>query len=651
MLYFQTNMSILKRVPENPILKPNQQNVWEHDGAFNGCVTFVDGVYHMVYRALSSSQVQNGVGMQVSSIGYAKSFDGINFTDHKQLVTPTQDWESYGCEDPRITYMDGKFYIFYTALSVYPFTAYGIKLAVAVTKDFNEVEKHPVTTFNSKAMGLFPEKINGKYAALLTINTDIPPAKIALAYFDTEDQIWSPYYWTEWYENANNHMYHLMRDVGDQVELGSPPIKTDRGWLVIYSYIKSYMSNQKNFGVEAILLDLEDPLKIIGRTEGSLLNPEEKYETEGNVPNITFPSGALIHDGNLMIYYGAADTSTALASCNLNDLLDTIKPIESPIPSESYPQPKKFTRFEGNPIITPTLELEWQALATYNPTAIFEDGKVHIIYRGQATSGVSYFGYASSKDGFHIDENLDYPIYVPRENFEKNTKPTGNSGCEDPRITKIGERFYMTYTAYDGTNPPRVALTSISVQDFLSKNWNWEIPKLISPPGVDDKDACIIKKGTGDGYIAFHRLGNVIWLDFLRDLDFPERKYLTGGIMAQARPDKWDNIKIGIAGPPIETEHGWILLYHAVCNPGFVYKIGAMLLDYEDPRKVLARTEEPLLEPEKDYELNGLVPNVVFACGSVVMNGVIYMYYGGADSVVGVATMPLNSLLDVLKTT
>ncbi len=641
-------MATLVRVPENPIFIPHPDHEWERDGAFNGCTVLVDGVYHMVYRALSSRIQHNGVDMQVSSIGYATSTDGIRFTDARQLITPTEDWEIYGCEDPRITYMDGRFYIFYTALSVYPFSAYGIKLAVAVTTDFKTIEKHPVTTFNSKAMGLFPEKINGRYAALLTINTDMPPSKIALALFDREEDIWSPYYWTEWYEDVNNNMIHLMRDIRDQVELGAPPIKTEHGWLIIYSYIKNYMSNDKKFGVEAVLLDLENPLKIIGRSENSLIEPVEKYEKEGNVPNIVFPSGGLVKDDKLFVYYGAADTSVALATCDLKTLLYELKPVESTVATASVPQIKKFARFGGNPIIKPTLELDWQAAGTYNPAAIYENGKVHIVYRGQSASGTSVFGYASSSDGFHIDENLDYPIYVPRENFEKKTKPTGNSGCEDPRLTKIGNRIYMTYTAYDGATPPRIALTSISLEDFLAKQWNWDRPKLISPPGVDDKDSCIIKKHNGEGFIAFHRLGNVIWLDFLRDLDFPEKKYLTGGIIAQARPDKWDNVKIGIGAPPIETEHGWVLIYHGVSQPGFIYKMGAMLLDYDDPRKILARTDEPLLEPEMDYELKGLVPNVVFACGAVVIDGVVYAYYGGADSVIGVATMPLKTLLDVL---
>ncbi len=640
-------MATLKRVPENPILTPRADHEWEHDGAFNGCVVFVNGTYHMVYRALSSPKQQHGVTMQVSSIGYAKSTDGIHFTDHRQLIAPTEDWEIYGCEDPRITHVDGKFYIFYTALSTYPFSAFGIKLAVAITRDFETFEKHPVTTFNSKAMGLFPDKVNGKTAALLTINTDLPPAKIAFAEFDNEKDMWSPTYWTEWYDHANDHIIHLLRDIRDQVELGAPPIKTALGWLIIYSYIKNYMSSEKKFGIEAVLLDFDNPLKIIGRTQLPLLIPEEKYEFEGNVRNVIFPSGALVHDEILFVYYGAADTNCAVATCHINSLLDQIKPVDTSSVI-SAPKLRKFNRYEENPIIVPAVELAWQQNGTFNPAAIYEDGKVHIIYRAQASDGTSVFGYANSRDGLHIDENLNSPIYVPREKFEIKSAPNGNSGCEDPRISKIGDRFYMTYTAYDGVNPPRVALTSISVSDFLKKNWNWEKPKLISAPGVDDKDACIVKKVVGEGYVAFHRLGSVIWLDFLRDLEFPEKKYLTGGIIAQARPNKWDNLKIGLGAPPIETEKGWILLYHGVSSPGNVYKVGAMLLDYNDPRKVLARTDEPILEPEKTYELQGVIPNVVFPCGAVVIDNIIYLYYGGGDYVIGVATMSQDALIDTL---
>ncbi|MBU3979425.1 hypothetical protein KJ980_06480 [Patescibacteria group bacterium] len=641
-------MTQLQRFSGNPILSPDINNSWEHDAAFNGCVVRQDNVFHMVYRALSAEQKHEGISMKVSSIGYAQSQDGTHFGQHQLLFSPTEDWEIFGCEDPRITYLNGKYYIFYTALSVFPFTAYGIKLGVAITQDFKAFEKHPVTTFNSKAMGLFPDKVQGKMAALLTVHTDLHPAKIALAVFDKEEDIWSPYFWEEWYDNLNSNIIHLLRDLRDQVELGAPPIKTKEGWLVIYSYIKNYLSNNKDFGIEAVLLDEKDPRKILGRTQYSLLTPQEDYELKGEVSNIVFPSGAWLTDDTLSVYYGAADTRICVASCSLSELLKSMIPEKKSFNINYNEYDGKLVRFEGNPILTPKLELDWQASGVFNPAAVYADEKVHIVYRAQSRDGTSTFGYASSKDGFHIDENLDYPIYVPREDFEKKPHPLGNSGCEDPRLTRIGNRYFVTYTAYNGVSSPRVALSSISIDDFLNKRWNWDTPKLISLPGVDDKDACIIEGKTKNTYIMFHRMGDSIWIEITDNLDFGEKNYLAGSVLVYPRGGKWDNVKLGIAGPPFETKEGWVLLYHGVSQPGNVYKVGALLLDLYTPTKVLARTDYPIFEPEMPYELEGQVPNVVFPCGQVVIKDLLYVYYGGGDKVVGVATVPLENLLKKL---
>lgn len=639
-------MITLHRNPNNPILIPNLSHEWEHDGAFNGCVAYHDGTFHMVYRALSSEKRQNGVSMRVSSVGYASSQDGIQFDNQRLLFGPTEDWEIYGVEDPRITFFKGKFYIFYTALSAYPFSAYGIKTAVAITEDFKTFQKHPVSTFNAKAMALFPDLVKGKMGAFITMNTDIPPAKIGVAYFDREEDMWSPYYWDEFYENSGTHVINLLRDIRDQVELGSAPIKTKDGWLFIYSYITDYLSNEKKFGIEAVLLDLDHPRHVLGRTKESLLTPQADYELRGDVPNVIFPSGALIKGEELYLYYGAADTRVALATCNVNDLLLELKPkAETPIGGNN--SKNKLVRFEGNPILSPIIEWEWQSRAVFNPAAIYEDGKVHLIYRAQSRDGMSVFGYAVSKDGLHIDENLDYPIYVPREDFEKRKKDDGNAGCEDPRITEFEDRFYLTYTAYDGENPPRVAITSISVENFLRRQWNWAKPVIISLPNVDDKDACILKNKNGK-YIVFHRLGNEIWVDIVDKMDFGGNKFLGGKAIAHPRPDKWDNVKLGIAAPPIEIDEGFLLLYHGVSEPGFKYKVGAMLLDDSDPTKILARTDDPIFEPEMPYEIDGEVPNVVFPCGALVIGEELYVYYGGADKVIGVATIKLKNLLDIL---
>ncbi len=311
-------MNILQRAEQNPILTPDPQNFWEAAGAFNGSVAFDGKMYHMVYRALSGDQDWQGTRLKVSSVGYAESTDGIHFTNHRQLWAPTEEWEKYGCEDPRITKIDDTYYIFYTALSEYPFNQNGIKVAVAITKDLQTIEeKHPVTPFNAKAMALFPEKINGQYAALLTVHTDNPPARICLALFDEPEQIWSIDFWRQWYDDLEDHVLFVRRSGHDHVETGAPPVKTKEGWLAVFSYIKDYFAPPATFGIEAVLLDKANPFRIIGRTIEPILQPETDYERHGNVSDIAFPTGAFVAKNELSVYYGAADTTTCLARMSL----------------------------------------------------------------------------------------------------------------------------------------------------------------------------------------------------------------------------------------------------------------------------------------------------------------------------------------------
>lgn len=624
-----------KRSEENPILVPLSENDWEAEAAFNGCPVSRGRKIHLLYRAVSSPQVISDRILNVSSIGHAISDDGLHFKYRRQFIKPEYDWEKFGCEDPRVTKIGSKFYIFYTALSTYPFSAAGIRIGLAITNDFREIEaKHPVTTFNSKAMALFPGKIKGKLAAVLTANTDNPPAKIGVAFFDDEEQMWSPEYWEGWYSFLDDHILPLQRSSRDHIEVGAPPIRTRSGWLLLYSYIQNYFSPPTIFSVEAVLLDLENPAKIIARTEKPLIVPRAIYETYGRVPNIVFPTGALAKGKTLRIYYGAADTTCAVVSGNLNSLVDEML--------LTRVGKIKLERFSGNPILKPKPEHEWESKAVFNPAAIYEGGKVHLVYRAMSKSDISVMGYASSRDGFNFDERLDSVIYAPRDNFEK-------KGCEDPRLTRLDDTLYMCYTAFDG-HLPRVALSTITLNDFLYKRWNWTEPLVVSPPGVDDKDAAVFPGKFGDKYAILHRIGKSIWLDLVDSLDFGKGKWLKGNIIMSSRQEQPHAEKIGIASPPIKTEWGWLLLYHIVTRrDGKVYyHTSAALLDTDQPWRVLARRKAPLLEPEMPYEKEGQVANVVFPCGAVVIDGQLFVYYGGGDSVVGVATMQLSELMEGL---
>ena len=326
-------------------------------------------------------------------------------------------------------------------------------------------------------------------------------------------------------------------------------------------------------------------------------------------------------------------------------------------------------RFDGNPVLRPDTKNLWETKAVFNPAAIYEGGKVHILYRAIGETDVSVLGYASSSDGLHIEERLDKPVYIPREPFE-GVSPTqpyvsetpgiyvsgggGMGGCEDPRLTRIDDRVYITYVAYDGHSAPRVALSSINIDDFLNKKWNWKKPVLISPPYKVDKNACILPEKINGKYVIFHRIFPNILIDFVDDLEFDGKtRWLEGQYKIPIRTlgSDWDSLKVGCGPPPIKTRDGWLLIYQAVCRRDESrYKMGAMLLDLKDPTKVLARSRNPILEPIAAYENEGWKAGVVYPCGAVVINNRLFVYYGGADMVVCVASAKLNNFVEQLST-
>ena len=637
-------MFIVKRSRENPILIPIKDHHWEASATFNMSTVKRGRSIYGLYRAISGKNDLSAPD-QISTIGMAESSDGLHFQKRRQFIVPEAERVRFGCEDPRATFFDGRYYIFYTALSHFPFTAEGIKVAMAISKDLKRIdERHLVTPFNAKAMTLLPERIDGKITALFSAYTDSPPGKMVIAQADDVSEFWSQKFWERWRNNIDDHMLSLRRNDYDHIEVGAAPIKTKYGWLLIYSHIEHYFSSSGNsrpqFGIEAFLLDLKDPRQIVGSTKGPIMVSEEPYELSGHVSNVIFPSGVILNHDILTIYYGAADTTTCAAKLRLNDLISSI-----------YGETRHrwhFKRAQKNPIIVPDENHKWESKATFNPAAIDLGGKIYILYRALSNNNTSTIGYASSIDGMSISERLTEPIYIPREDFENKKIEGGNSGCEDPRLTKIGDTLYMCYTAFDGIGPPRVAVTSIGEKDFLSRRWKWTKPELITPKDVDDKDACIFPKKIGGKYLIFHRIGTNICGDFLNSLDFKAETVRKCIRIFGPRPGMWDSAKVGITAPPILTKEGWLLLYHAISEHHHTYRIGAALLDLKDPTTVLSRSTDPIFEPEQSYEKEGIVNNVVFPCGMVARDGLLYIYYGGADKVVGVATMELDILMDTL---
>lgn len=642
-------MVTARRSEDNPILSPNKAAIWEKEATFNGCVVKEGGNYHLLYRAQGAPQQYANVRISLSTIGYAKSHDGVHFSGRRQFIKPEFDWERFGCEDPRVSQFEGKYYIFYTALSVYPFSSEGIKVACAVTDDFSGIrEKHQVTTFNSKAFALFPERINGKITAILTANTDKPPAKISIASFDKTEEIWSKSYWNDFYTGLEKQSLTLQRSRNDHVEIGAPPISTHEGWLLIYSYIYNYFIGHPTFAIEAVLLKKDDPKQVIARSRQPLIVPEKHYELYGKVPNIVFPTGTIVSGEDLIIYYGAADTTVCLAKINLEELLKDLLPQSQGIPVFNTKNLIPVERFSANPIITSKKENKWEDKFTFNPGALYLCDRINLLYRAMGRDDTSVLGYASTKDGFNIDERLTFPVYEPREGFEKKSRP-GNSGCEDARLVNIEDKVYMCYTAYNGADPPRVALTSIKTTDFCQKNWQWEKPILISPPNIDDKDATLFPEKINGKFVFLHRFNPNIWIDYIDDLSFSKSKFLNGEILLEPRVYSWDSDKIGIGPPPIKTASGWLLIYHGLSRYSLKYRLGAALLATDNPSQVLARLDYPILEPETEHEKKGVRPDTVFSCGVCVIEDNLYVYYGGGDQVIGAARLSLSKLLEELR--
>jgi beta-1,2-mannobiose phosphorylase / 1,2-beta-oligomannan phosphorylase len=629
------------RCEQNPILSPDPSLLWQARAVFNASVLKHGKYLKLLYRAEGQEQEYEGLTRRLSTIGYAEASDACEIKTTRQFIVPSESWDKHGCEDPRVTKIDDQYLIFYTGLSSFPPDASSIKIGLALTQDFKKITaKHLVTPFNAKAMVLFPEKIGGKYLAFLTVHTDQPPANIVYIAFDTLEQIWDQAYWQKWYSHYQDYILPIERLNTDHIEIGAVPVKTDDGWILVYSHIQNYQDpDERIFGIEALLLDLQDPTRIIGRTEEPFLTPQLEYETKGIIPNVIFPSGAIIEKDELWVFYGGADTVVAMAKIRLESLKSYLK-------QSSYQAIPKFKRYHKNPIIKPTEAEPWRGQAVFNSAAIYAGDRFHLLYRAMSHDNTSTIGYASSQDGFKFDVIAHEPAYIPRMEFEHKTAENGFSGCEDPRLTYLDGKFYMFYTAYNGANPPQVALTSIEEDDFLKNRWIWSEPILISDPTTDNKNACLFPKKIYKKYVILHRaLGNDIAIDLVDNLDFKEGSWLEKEGAISPRPGSWDSAKIGIAGPPHETEAGWLLIYHGVSQFDKNYRLGYILLDRDDPFKVLYRSPYPILEPVETWEKDGIVNNVVFSCGSILKDNQIFLYYGGADKVMAVATLPLQDLL------
>ncbi len=305
-----------------------------------------------------------------------------------------------------------------------------------------------------------------------------------------------------------------------------------------------------------------------------------------------------------------------------------------------------FTRHPANPVLLPDPASDWECYNVFNPAVIHHNGLFHMHYRAQGLDWVSRIGYAVSADGVTWNR-LRSPVLAPHDASDAR-------GVEDPRVVELGGAFYMTYTGYgdgqDLTGLPRPVRSGESgvlpILPMVARSENLLTWERLGPivRGEDNKDHVLFPRQIGGRFVAFHRRRPQVWLAHSDDL-VTWREEEMAPIFGPRPENGWESNKVGANGPPIETEHGWLMLYHGT-DADNVYRFGLCLLDLDDPRRVLSRPREPIFEPQEMWELRGDVPNVVFSCANPVVEGVVYLYYGGGDHVIGLATCRLDDLIE-----
>lgn len=328
-------------------------------------------------------------------------------------------------------------------------------------------------------------------------------------------------------------------------------------------------------------------------------------------------------------------------------------------------------------ILGPT-NLPFENKGVLNPAVVKEGNTVHLFYRAWNKEGFSTIGYAKLDGPIKVVERLDRPFMKHETDYDRQ--------LEDPRIVKIDDTYYMTYVAYDGKNVRMAYATSNDLKSFTKKGTL--MPDITydeaedyfrqSKPGLKDryylfeayfkveagrdvllwdKDAFFFPKKINGKYALVHRILpdiQIIYFD-----DFPQLtldywkdyfKNLKANVILESR--HWfETRNIGGGSPPIETKDGWLLIYHAVddMDSGRTYRMGAALLDINDPTKVIGHLDKPLLSPKEPYEKDGNTDNVVFPTGTALFDNRLYIYYGAADTTIAVCSVDMNELLEELK--
>lgn len=286
-------------------------------------------------------------------------------------------------------------------------------------------------------------------------------------------------------------------------------------------------------------------------------------------------------------------------------------------------QLKPFYKSERNPILTPQGD-SWESKDLFNPATWSNDSTIYMLYRAEDSTGIgqwngtSRIGLATSTDGINFERENE-PVLEPTEDWEL------PGGCEDPRIVKIDDTFYLTYTAYDGETARLALATSTDLH-------NWKKHGLVFPDSGWTKSGAIVPQKINGKYWMYYGDTN-IWIAHSEDLInwTPIQEPVL-----KPREDKFDSRLVEPGPTPIISNRGILLLYNGA-NQELVYESGQALFDPKDPTKLIARSDSSFLRPDTELERTGQIPNVVFIEGLSRLNGSWYLYYGMGDSGIGVA--------------
>jgi predicted GH43/DUF377 family glycosyl hydrolase len=341
----------------------------------------------------------------------------------------------------------------------------------------------------------------------------------------------------------------------------------------------------------------------------------------------------------------------------------------------------KITRCAENPIVWPG-KWDWRMSNAYNPGVLYEDGRFFLYERtaGSLRPHHCFVGLLESTDGVHFRHVSDKPVLSP----QMLGYPHGS--VQDPRVVKIEDTYYMTFAfrrfAWDisptGVGVPDAAQAMFPGFDpAKDKNQtrsgiavsrdrvHWEFLGWATPDDIDDRDVILFPEKIGGRFALLRRPIGFVGTDTCHSEEHPSIRISFSDDLKQwtdpetvIRPEfGWEDNRIGGSAPPVRTAQGWLTLYHGVQTVHaptrrVIYRLGAMLLDQTDPRRVIARAPDFIMEPEAYYEKFGLfIPNVIFPTGAVVKDGLLWMFYGCCDTAIGLATVPLEELVEYILIT